>query len=824
MLEIFKNKILPKLETTQLSAPAAKALLQVLELQDCQDTKVLEQVKNSIGNLNNEAVFTEELAQQIYYHPEVYANEEEGIAFMISWLPLLENGFYPDKKSSEKLIEFLYFSLGYLQSEAISEKERIQIFSVLKALVQSESNASLTVAHFLIRRVFDIRDCVNSDFIIQNCITHQILLGNYYVLNSDNGFTKNSFSIDNEFVHHFFKGDWHKFVNALHLILPVGKVYQPNAFNIITAWLSSDLAEFYQEHTDLVFAAHTALNERFLFMEEEGIALLNLQTKDGIFPLISALGTKEWDAGDVLLFNNRDKNIPQNQLDQCYLRFLDWLKAESGSNFYTEAFQAFGKHILTVESSTVLPVAYILFWFEKCNPKSGISDQIEPYNSLFSRFLSTGSTGKLPVVRLGIEDVELKGEYLIEEIFQIKNNRTKWISDLDSSNLSDPLNQFLILTFYDAREKLATLFDLDNQKVLFAYLEKMAYSTKQADDKVKKECLPLVVKTLTALFAETNDFTLVNKIWALKNIDPSVLDLCNDYAQLQYVNESRPLFLGLLQSWYNFLSDYYYSLGTESVWIPHMLNTQGRRSAAYLNELDENVSHFLNRALVHLFDFHKKSKQKAESNQLFQSIQTDIENYLEDFLKELMEHNLAKETAENMYIYSKAHFAHRKKLQESIQKHHDYHKVEESKSEKAILVEQLQKSQINSSEMTFDPKYASAVLHNLENYKTEGTCDSKLLEVLDKNIIEFKTWLSETSATEAKFIQALYMTLLDKNLAPETPLETYGNLCRNLFVKLAKNSKMASSYQMGLAAMANSGAYPENLTTALLQVVNLLKA
>ena len=99
MLEIFKNKILPKLETTQLSVPAAKALLQVLELQDCQDTKVLEQVKNSLGNLNNEAVFTEELAQQIYYHPEVYANEEEGIAFIISWLPLLENGFYPEKKA-----------------------------------------------------------------------------------------------------------------------------------------------------------------------------------------------------------------------------------------------------------------------------------------------------------------------------------------------------------------------------------------------------------------------------------------------------------------------------------------------------------------------------------------------------------------------------------------------------------------------------------------------------------------------------------------------------------------------------------------------------
>ncbi|PHN96040.1 hypothetical protein CSC81_16965, partial [Tenacibaculum discolor] len=120
MLESFKNKILPKLQTTQLSAPAAKALLHVLELQDCQDTKVLEQVKNSLGNLNNEAVFTEELAQQIYYHPEVYANEEESIAVIYSIKEHMENGVYSDLIWSQKLNDLLYFSLVEFQSEAIS--------------------------------------------------------------------------------------------------------------------------------------------------------------------------------------------------------------------------------------------------------------------------------------------------------------------------------------------------------------------------------------------------------------------------------------------------------------------------------------------------------------------------------------------------------------------------------------------------------------------------------------------------------------------------------------------------------------------------------
>ena len=68
------------------------------------------------------------------------------------------------------------------------------------------------------------------------------------------------------------------------------------------------------------------------------------------------------------------------------------------------------------------------------------------------------------------------------------------------------------------------------------------------------------------------------------------------------------------------------------------------------------------------------------------------------------------------------------------------------------------------------------------------------------------------------------MTLLDSDLAPGTELETYGILCRSLFVHLAKGSKMASSYVMGLKAMAKSRAYPEDLTTTLLQVVEDLNA
>ncbi|EPR74468.1 hypothetical protein ADIWIN_0569 [Winogradskyella psychrotolerans RS-3] len=120
--------------------------------------------------------------------------------------------------------------------------------------------------------------------------------------------------------------------------------------------------------------------------------------------------------------------------------------------------------------------------------------------------------------------------------------------------------------------------------------------------------------------------------------------------------------------------------------------------------------------------------------------------------------------------------------------------------------------------------YVETLLTNLETYKTTG-CETELLEFFNTHIEDLKTWLSnDESGLEMRFGQTLYMTLLDTDLAPGTPLETYGNLSKNIFVHLVKGSNLATSYAMGLKAISKSGAYSDVLANALLQVVDQLNA
>lgn len=825
MSAIFKEYIVPKLNTASFEPSESKAFLHILQLMDATDNEIY---KNTNSTEDTAAVFTERVAQYLYFHPKIYANEQQGLEFVASWLPLLEEQFYPDKKSTKKLIEFLQFSLGYMQSEDLSEAIKIQVFQVIKALVQSASEASLPVARFLIHNAFDIRDYSSSEFLIQECLKYKILTGNYTVINENKTFTIFPFKINTDFVQYFYSGNWHQFTTTLHQILPVGRVYVTGAYNLISPWLSTYLAAFYKEHIALAVAAHEAIKERLIFQEAKSLKLLNIKTTDGEYPLIMALESKTWDAGDVLLFNNRDKDIPQTQIDLCYLRFLDWLSANGGSNFYSEAFQDYGKSILSNNTAQALPVQCIPFWFQKCHPKSGIKNQTELYNTLFSSLLIHSQNNQLPVMRLKNKDRQLTGKFLITEIFQIDENFKAWLVGLQQAGIKNPLNQFLVLAFYDARESLSTLFNEEHHHALHTYAIAMAYSARQASEAIRKQQLPLLVNIVTTLCVNAGNFARVNEIWALKNIDNNVANLCNDFAKHHYITDTTPLYLNRVQSWYNFLGDYYYSATTEAVWVSEMLETQGTRTAIFFNSIEDNISYFLNNTINRMLHFHKKCKQSENNQILFSGIAAQIETYLSDLLQELNKEKLAQHTVQQLHNYCKnAAFGFHAEtdLANSINGYYDFHFVQETVTETNVLVEQLNTSQIEIESVQIDQNFVDTIIHNLEHYKTEGICDTQLLKVLDYRIADFKIWLlRDETGLEGRFSQALYMTLLDSDLAPGTELETYGILCRSLFVHLAKGSKMASSYVMGLKAMAKSRAYPEDLTTTLLQVVEDLNA
>ncbi|WP_179352059.1 hypothetical protein [Winogradskyella vidalii] len=828
MSAIFKEKIVPKLKLESLTPSEVKALLQVLELMDTTDTDLYKNAVNS-SKLNGVTTeFTKNTAQHVYFHPKVFASEQEGLELVGSWHPLLQKGFFPDEKSTTKLVEFLNFSLSYLQTDAVSEDLKTQIFQVLKMLVQSESEASLPIVRFLVDRIFDIRDVLSSDFLIQFCIRYQILNETYAVVNSDKTITKFPFKINNDFVQHFFDNDWRKFITQFHRILPVGRVYVTGAYDLMLPWFTTDLAAYYYDNLEIIFEAHKAIKERLIFGDVKSLELLNLKTAEGFYPLIAALGPKVWDAGDTLLFNNRDKDIPQEQLDVCYLRFIDWLTADGGSNFYTEAFKDYGKLIFTENTAEALPLQCIPFWFNTCHPETGIKNQTETYNTIFSDLLIEERQGKLPMMRFDHKDFQMTGEFLIKNVFQTKDNLKGFLHGFTKESIKNPLNQFLVRTFYDAREQLFNLYNAEQQEILQLYLLEMAYSTRDVRDDIRKQNLPLITKTLITLCVEPGNYSRVNEIGALKSIDACVTKICNTFAGGHYINEARPLELNIIQAWFNYLGDFYYSSRQEAVWVSDLLTTQGIRTATYFNDREDDLSYFLDKAITRIITFHRKCKLKASKNVAFGKISSEIEVYLTDFLGTLKKDKLNVNTSKYLSDYSQssiADFSNQTELMTAIEAFYNVHFKEEATTETPTAIDNSQTITIEMEVTEINQKYVDAVLHNLEHYGENGNYDTELIQPIDEKIEEFKTWLlDDETGIQVRMGQALYMTLLDTNLAPGTEQETYGNLCRSLFVHLVKGTQMAASYGMGLQAMAKSGAYSEDLTTALLQVVDDLNA
>lgn len=827
MSAIFIKNIVPKLEKASFNDAELKAVIQILELMNVTDNNVY---KKSLSNSNLKDVqanFSCKVSQHIYFHPELYRDEAAGLELVASWLPLIENGFYPDEKSILKLFDFLYFNLTYFQSGATSEVVKTQIFQVLKIFVQSKSQASLTVARFLLERIFDIRDVLNSDFLIQNCIKYDIL-NSYTVVNKDQTISTHPFQIDDNFVLYFFENDWHHFITSFHQILPIGRIGSLTAFDLMRPWFSNELALFYKNNTESCIYAINTLKERLIFAEAKSQELLNIKTSDNFYPVIHFIGNKVWDAGDVLLFNNRDKIIPQKQLDNCYLKFLDWLLIDGGSNFNTEAFKNHGIKILSEDTVEALPLQCIPFWFNKCHPKAGQRDQIEVYNTLFGNLLLDPQTDKLPTMRFQNEAFQVTGAFLINDVFQTSENFKSWLQDFIKLGIINPLNQFLVCTFHDAQEELLNLYNAEQQEFLQLYLLEMAHSARDTSDEIKKQNLPLIVKSLSILCFDPGNFTRVNEIWELKNIDDCVKKSCNDFAKSHYINENRPLNLNIIQAWFNYLGDFYYSSKKEAIWIADAFSTQGVRAAQYFNAHDENVSFFIDRAINHITSFHKKCKHQEAENQIAGEIAALIELFLSDFLGALNAENLNTNTIQFLKKYTQndtSNFAEQPQLIPIIDKLYQHHFKDELKEETNIFIKHHITTTVAIETVSINPEYVDILLQNLENYSAEGICDIKILEVFNRDIVAFKSFLKQDdTGIEARFTQALYMTLLDVNVAQGTTLENYGALSKSLFVHVVKGTKMAGSYAMGLKAMIKSGVYPENVGTVLSQVVEDLKS
>ncbi|WP_417886653.1 hypothetical protein [Zunongwangia sp.] len=836
---LFKDQILPKLDLSDLGTAEHQALLQVLELLNAEDSRSYLELKKSLENQAITPDFSAALSQQIYHHPEIYADEAQGFDWVASWLPLLKNGFFPDEQHTEKLLEFLYFGLAFLQSEKISEETQAQVFEVFSVLIHSKSEASLPVARFLLHRAFDLRDYQTSHFLVQQCLSSKLLTETYFAKDENEVLQEFPFRINDIFVEHFYKGSWELLLESMHQVLPVSIPGKSGAYEVLKPWLSEELASFYAANDDWAIHAHQHLVERVLFTEDESFDYLNLHTAAGKYPLITAFAEKEWDESDVLLFSLKDKNIPLEQTEAGFYKLQDWLLANNRTNFNREVFDNYGKAVFAVNSARELPVKSISLWFEMCNATQNNLRQKAYFNEVFSHLLTAWQTKKLPLMSKEGNAFQVTGIYVLTHVLGELTPLKDWLPAYQASGLSDPLNQFLLLCFYDSRSILKEHISEESSAVLYDYLISIAYSARETKPYLREIGVKLCVEILTTVYKHTETFAQVNEIASLKNLHSSVVAQCEDFAKFHYVNEKTDLTPQIIQSWYLFLNDYYYSLGKEFLWVDAVLRNQGARLAAYFNAEEEGS--FPDEILYRLYKFLKMCSKRSDSYSELGSIGSAIATHLSHLLQDLKPEKLSKNVVEILYNYingPEINAFHQMQLENEILPFYAYYFQEEKttetiseeeedaeKQEETIDDGVEEETEIEPAAITFDSEAPLSIqvleqlILGLSNYQKSRIASSVYKAYLAKNEAELKALLEEDTTLKMNFYQVLYLLIIDLEAAPGSAYEAYGNLGRSLFVTLVKGSTMALSYTQGLEMMAASGAYPEKLSQALQQVV-----
>ncbi|MBW2960560.1 hypothetical protein [Mesonia aestuariivivens] len=821
----------------ELDHTELQALLEVLELLEAKDSRAYIEIQNTVGLQPIAPVFSKGLAQQIYYHPAVYADEARGFEWIVTWIPLLKKGFFPDEESAEKLVEFLYFGLAFLQSEKISTEKRERVFEVLHLLVHRKSEASLPVARFLMERAFDIRDQQSSSFIVQQSLKYKLLARTYFAKDSNDILKEFPFKITDDFVDHFYQNSFYLLAKSFHEVLPVSMENTAGAYELLKPWLTQDLAAFYAANEDFAKSAHQVLLERVFFVEDESFDYLNLCTAEGYYPLIAAFNDKEWNERDVLLFSLKDKNIPLKQTEPGFYKLQDWLLANNGINFNRPVFDNYGKAVLAVNSARELPVRSISLWLELSKAYHKNLPRKAYFNQVFACLLSDWKAKKLPVMSHEGEAFQVTGMFVLDDLLENIYLLKDWLPTYQRLGFADPLNQFLLLCFYDVRKDLKEKINEESNTVLYNYLITLAKDARETEPYLRETGVELCVKILVEVYKDIQDFKQVNEIASLKNIHPGVKAYCEEFAKSHYINTEIPLSINLIQSWYLFLNDYYYSLGKEALWVEEVLKNQGTRLANYFNENDEGS--LPSEILFRLNMFLKMCSKHSGSYSKLNEIGSAISQHIFHLLQDLKPEKLSTQVVEVLYNYIMGHEInayHNMQLESVILPFYEYYFQEEEEEEPdttELPVESLLEEETTSP--TTEPLVLSSgtkvnkevleqVISGLENYKTTGIDSSVYKTFIEQHETEIKALLEENMELKMKMYQVLYLLVIDLEAAPDSDYEAYGDLSRNFFVTLVKGNSMALSYAQGLEMMASSGAYPEKLTQALLKVVTNLKA
>ncbi|MGO3706982.1 MAG: zinc ribbon domain-containing protein [Mesonia hippocampi] len=812
--------------------------------------------------------FNDALEQQLYKFTNEFDKTDTGFAKIASWEPMIQQEYWPSLKTVLKIIEFLKANYTSFSGGALQETQKQAVQEALLKLINSPQKSAMYVSRFLVS--LSLENSGEEETWLSNQALKNRIFSNSYSVGDDFSDTAKSrtFAADDEFIKHFFGGDWYLFIQKLHQALSVAQGYGTTPYDLMETWIDrspTHIAKQYQENPTWASETLAILLESILVLNQ-GEELLGLQTEEGNYPLLEVLAAKEWGYQEAYLFTQRPPNLPVSITYKLYKKLTAWFSVDVVEKLNTELYRELLTDSLQFSTSAYLPDCMLPLWFKYGNTLKYKEYVTQAFQKIFNVLLADINARKLPVVLTANGVKQLSGIEVLNSVFPDTLSCLNWLADTaEIQTITEPLNQFMIFVLHDMREEILPYvnkaehttaysafseeqFLARNHKIIFDFIEKMMVTAKELSRGEQEIYLRLLLDITVACHSDNHAGDVLS---ILSNMGDLYDETNERYEALLSVTlpEKETYGWGDFKFAYSYIEDYYYSFRRKERWVGDFLIDFTPKVIDFFNSNDSypgQITYAINKLVEILVKENEFDDVPYELRTTFRT----ITSHLKDILTKVDPAQFDGEEIAILYKdiqdqYEQGASFGFVSIRSAVEEIFLYHfpDIEEEEDdeldEEYQTVEAYEENQtsaeiptgnvLSTEEITglltsfrVDEDHIKLIQNHLEDYKATQLDNPMLLSPLTMRMEEVKAWFTTNPVASMDFYQKLYMLVLDPETAPDAKFPSLGAMARMVFVQLTQDTVYAAAYASGIQGMVSSGVYSEIFTAVLNDTVNQL--
>ncbi|MBL3657928.1 zinc ribbon domain-containing protein [Fulvivirga sediminis] len=759
-----------------------------------------------------------------FARPEALKTYEEGAVFLQQAYLIFKAGNFPEAAALNRLLFFIKIHLRKINSK--DGVTRGVVLNIFNALSEARHHVSYVFAQFFIEAIFNTQNFLAADWFTFITFSQGYLSGHYFI---DSKEEPRAFTLTETFINDFFEGSWELFVSKYSQVISFKNTMgsEANHSQLIDRWIepvANDFAALLLENPEFSNTLLEAHKEAKL-LKNDGI--LQIQTEEGIFPFIEALGNKTyWDSGDVILYYHRHNDLNFKQPEACLNNFQNWLIRDNFLNYYGPVFDKYARHFFTFSvNSNEVPVGMIRAWLHLSAATATDEKRSRFFNDQFKCLVPySGSDEMVTVMREG-EDFQLTGQYVIDYIFNDFNELLTYVETNFYKGLNPDTNKFVLHALKDLGANLGNVLieEDDKNKLMICLLNTGLY--KENDDHEREFWTdPLLnVMLQVASIMEDKKSALIY-IWQIADVHFNITDRV-----YEFVKEEIACILKADQAYgikllYAYLDDYYF----------------GKHGAPWVNDIMEECVEDIARGFVdnpELMLLEVDNLLRYINKKAYDNDQDRIQREYKKHILNVLKHMQVEEIPDQFLTMLK--FKMRNKeldfffltdLESWMSDNNiSYQEDEEPESERTSSEEEAHTVNLEvPDEIDYDPDEISMdlmelstfmstfsatpenmtkLINHLPYYKKDRSNNPMPLSILMMKQAEIKPFLENDISSAINLYQKLLEIIIDPLCAPDGPFSAYGQFAAMQMQQLLEGSMFAMQYITSLEAMSGAGAY-----------------